>query len=170
MIAQATANRTIEQLATRDALTGLLNRHGFRESGAVLTAAGGPHRPADVRHVRGHRRAKTVNDSHGHLIGDLVIVRTAQALASQCREGDLLCRWGGDEFVILGLSAPPMLRSSQARVSSAIDMTGLEGQWAPAVHAGSAVSGGEHRTLIESADRVIYLNRRDTPARRTRDR
>ncbi len=36
-------------------------------------------------------------------MGDTVITRTAQALASQCREGDLLCRWGGDEFVILGI-------------------------------------------------------------------
>jgi diguanylate cyclase (GGDEF)-like protein len=163
VIAQATANRTIEQLATRDALTGLLNRHGLRESGAVLTAVvdrTGQPMFAMFVDIAGLKR---VNDSHGHLIGDLVIVRTAQALASQCREGDLLCRWGGDEFVILGLSAPPDADEFAARVSTAIDMTGLEGQWTPAVHAGSAVGRGESvEALIESADRVMYLNRQDT--------
>lgn len=44
---------------------------------------------------------KAVNDQHGHLVGDLVIRHTAQVLASSIRKGDLLARFGGEEFVVL---------------------------------------------------------------------
>ncbi len=44
---------------------------------------------------------KAVNDQHGHLVGDVVIRHTAQVLASSIRKGDLLARFGGEEFVVL---------------------------------------------------------------------
>ena len=156
----ATANRTIEQMATRDALTGLLNRHGLRESGVVLNSLadrGGVPLFAMFVDIVG---LKSVNDAHGHLAGDTVIQRTAQALASQCREGDLLCRWGGDEFVVLGIDDAPDAREFAARVSSAVDSSGLDGQWTPAVHTGAATGRGESiESLIDRADHVMYLNR-----------
>jgi len=162
VIALATANRTIEQMATRDALTGLLNRHGLRESGAILMSLadrGGVPMFALFVDIAG---LKGVNDGHGHLVGDTVIRRTAQALASQCREGDLLCRWGGDEFVVLGIDDAPDAQEFAARVSSAVDSSGLDGQWIPAVHTGVASGRGESiESLIDRADRVMYLNRTD---------
>ena len=44
---------------------------------------------------------KTVNDVHGHLIGDALIQQIAQALSAEVRECDTLCRQGGDEFIFL---------------------------------------------------------------------
>ena len=162
VIAQATADRVIEEMATRDALTGLLNRHGLRESGAVLAALvdrGGNPMFSMFVDIAGLKR---VNDEHGHLLGDLVIVRTAQALRAQCREGDLLCRWGGDEFVILGIDDAPDAEVFARRVSSAIDTQGLEGVWAPGVHAGAASGPGlSVESLIDRADRAMYLNRQE---------
>jgi diguanylate cyclase (GGDEF)-like protein len=44
---------------------------------------------------------KTVNDTHGHVAGDIILKAFAQVLNSQCRETDHLCRYGGEEFCIL---------------------------------------------------------------------
>jgi diguanylate cyclase (GGDEF)-like protein len=161
-IALASANRTIEQMATRDALTGLLNRHGLRESGVILTSLadrGGVPLFAMFVDIVG---LKGVNNGQGHLVGDTVIQRTAQALASQCREGDLLCRWGGDEFVVVGVDDAPDAKEFAARVSSAVDPAGIEGQWTPAVHTGAASGRDESiESLIDRADHAMYLNRID---------
>ena len=44
---------------------------------------------------------KAVNDSHGHMVGDIILKAFAQVLNSQCRASDYLCRYGGEEFCIL---------------------------------------------------------------------
>jgi diguanylate cyclase (GGDEF)-like protein len=44
---------------------------------------------------------KAVNDTQGHSAGDQAIRRTADAIRAHTREGDLLVRWGGDEFVVI---------------------------------------------------------------------
>ncbi|MEK8051798.1 GGDEF domain-containing protein [Ideonella sp. DXS22W] len=94
----------------RDGLTGLLNRKTFDES--FVRAAQG--QLGGTRPGQGHRwwlglvdidHFKRVNDTHGHLIGDEVLLLTAQLMRSTCRLGDRLYRFGGEEFVVL-LSAP----------------------------------------------------------------
>lgn len=51
---------------------------------------------------------KSVNDTHGHDAGDLVLKKTAQKIRNRLRESDMVCRWGGDEFtVILNTTAAP---------------------------------------------------------------
>lgn len=161
MVALASANRMIEEMATRDALTGLLNRHGLREASPLLAAlVERQHVPmfAVFVDVNG---LKAVNDTHGHQVGDTVIVRTAQALETQLRESDLLCRWGGDEFVILGAGGAPDARELAERISSSIDVSGLEGCWTPDVHTGSASGPGHDvEALIGWADTAMYEQRR----------
>jgi diguanylate cyclase (GGDEF)-like protein len=44
---------------------------------------------------------KSVNDTHGHAVGDTVLTRVAQTLAASCREGDTVARYGGEEFVVV---------------------------------------------------------------------
>ena len=44
---------------------------------------------------------KAINDVHGHQVGDEVLVRVAAALQSQLRASDLICRWGGEEFLVM---------------------------------------------------------------------
>lgn len=97
---------THEQLsvdARHDPLTGLLNRRGFEESVAGLPAE---HFPAvlaiiDLDHF------KVVNDVHGHEAGDEVIRTFADHLRRNLKGRDLLCRWGGEEFVVLLAQARP---------------------------------------------------------------
>lgn len=157
----ASANRTIEQMATRDALTGLLNRHGLREAGPLLAALVERSQVPMFAVFVDVNGLKAVNDTHGHHLGDLVLVRTARALEAQLRESDLLCRWGGDEFVILGAGVAPDARDLAERIASSIDVSGFEGCWTPDVHTGAASGPGHDvEALIGWADTAMYEQRR----------
>ena len=99
----------------RDTLTGLLNRKTFDECflrmSAHLAASGDLHSVASDRRLAGGHTAwlgvvdidnfKRVNDLHGHLIGDEVLLLMARLLRSSFRYYDQLFRFGGEEFVVL---------------------------------------------------------------------
>lgn len=90
--------RRVERMASEDTLTGLLNRRGLEQSAeALLHPAGNPVSALmiDVDHF------KTINDTWGHELGDKVLRQIAALLKSGCRQGDLVARWGGEEFAIL---------------------------------------------------------------------
>tara|TARA_R110001592_G_scaffold10098_1_gene52586 strand:+ start:27798 stop:29534 length:1737 start_codon:yes stop_codon:yes gene_type:complete len=91
----------LKKLAREDYLTGLLNRRAFSESALREVANAVRHqRPIslllfDLDHF------KDVNDIYGHSVGDLVLKAVAVASKETCRNGELVCRYGGEEFVIL---------------------------------------------------------------------
>ena len=91
----------IEALATLDSLTDLPNRRGFDLLAAQsLHEAQRESEPLtallfDLDHF------KRLNDSHGHLAGDAVLSGFAQDLKSSLRQADIICRWGGEEFIVL---------------------------------------------------------------------
>ena len=73
-----------------DPLTGLYNRRvlqNVRDIGAVIMC--------DIDYF------KTVNDSFGHDTGDVVIKKVAQIIMNNVRIGDVVCRYGGDEYLII---------------------------------------------------------------------
>lgn len=101
----ATLN-THEQLRTDaryDALTKLLNRRGFEEAMAGLP----PERFPVVLAILDLDHFKSVNDEHGHEAGDHALRAFARHLRPCVRGGDLLCRWGGEEFLLLITEAGP---------------------------------------------------------------
>ncbi len=93
-------NEELRTLATRDPLTGCLNRRAFFESaGKLLAAAHDKGEPlycimSDIDHF------KSFNDKHGHAVGDQVLQAVSKQLFSGLRDADLLCRYGGEEFCI----------------------------------------------------------------------
>ncbi|MBV8625773.1 MAG: diguanylate cyclase [Herbaspirillum sp.] len=95
------AHQTLAKLAVTDKLTGVLNRLGldaaFQEALAQADAQGRPLAVilADIDEF------KSVNDQHGHLVGDSLLREFAAVLAAGLRESDILARWGGEEFLIL---------------------------------------------------------------------
>jgi diguanylate cyclase (GGDEF)-like protein len=90
----------IAEIAERDELTGLPNRRRAQEALQALQAQGGRGEQAflaliDLDHF------KQVNDVHGHAAGDEVLRHFAQGAAGLLRQGDLLARWGGEEFLLV---------------------------------------------------------------------
>jgi len=88
-------------LANHDALTGLANRRAFRDRSEV--------RLAELARYGGHSSLilldidhfKHINDTHGHDVGDEVLVELARRLMSIARESDLVSRVGGEEITVL---------------------------------------------------------------------
>lgn len=91
----------IEEMASTDKLTGLLNRHAFsilieklmanyRRSPQAITVL-----LADIDHF------KTINDRYGHRVGDEVLTSIAHRLRSTLRAADFAVRWGGEEFLMV---------------------------------------------------------------------
>lgn len=157
----AVASITIQEIATRDPLTGLLNRYGLSESGQLLVGlADRAERPmfatfVDVGGLKG------VNDQHGHRVGDLVLQRTAAAVEEASRGGDLVVRWGGDEFLLIGIGDRPQAEALELRIRDCVDLSGLEGQWSGVLHIGSATERGlDLDDLIAAADQSMYRRRR----------
>ena len=91
----------IEKLAMEDPLTGLANRRAFDEilKGNLSRAKRGGKKTAlllvDLDDL------KTLNDTLGHDVGDLILQVVAERLRSSVRSGDVVCRLGGDEFSIV---------------------------------------------------------------------
>ena len=89
------------QLATRDQLTGLLNRRSFEKA---VEGANEENRKAGRNHTLLYLdldQFKVVNDSCGHLAGDELLKQVAHVLRSQVRDHDVAARLGGDEFGVL---------------------------------------------------------------------
>lgn len=107
---------------------------------------------------------KRVNDSHGHQIGDQVIIKLAQTLKVQSRSNDLLARFGGEEFVML----LPETDQEQAlvcaeRIRTAVEKQIIaispEQQLSLAVSIGAAVINAEHESIeaaLNRADKALY--------------
>lgn len=91
----------LKKLAREDYLTGLLNRRAFTESAInEIANATRYQRPIslllfDLDHF------KDINDMYGHAAGDLVLKEVASISKTICRNGELVCRYGGEEFVVL---------------------------------------------------------------------
>ncbi|MDC7259475.1 sensor domain-containing diguanylate cyclase [Shinella sp. YE25] len=145
----------LERTSQRDALTGLLNRRGLTASFSKLTAAHGY--SVLVVDLDGF---KQINDLHGHSAGDAVLVETARRLLSCVRGADLVCRTGGDEFVLVvegtddagkavaervvaKMRAPVRLNQSCVEVRASVG-----GLWRNA--------GANLEQLVSGADKLLY--------------
>jgi diguanylate cyclase (GGDEF)-like protein len=166
------AERVIDHMARFDAVTNLRNRRSFE---MALTQA-----LADARVTGGRTEVlfldldgfKQVNDTLGHKTGDRVLAEAAMRLTSIAGEGDLIARWGGDEFVILrrgnaggvdvetfadqviaGLSLPSTIDGTDVVVGASVGI--------------SVAEAGEPTMdiILQQADMALYAAKREARGR-----
>jgi diguanylate cyclase (GGDEF)-like protein len=159
----ADAKAVIERLATTDPLTGLLNRHGLDVFSGGLVANATRHGQPLVVWFIDIDGLKAANDRFGHEFGDDVIRVVADAVKSCAREGDLVTRWGGDEFLVLGLGIEPHGGTLAQRITERITAAGLgRDRWCGTVSVGTSSRMPQTTTvanLIGEADAQMYRKR-----------
>jgi diguanylate cyclase (GGDEF)-like protein len=159
----AQALSRIQELATRDELTGLVNRRHMatlleqeRQRGV---RSGRPFAVAmvDIDHF------KAVNDQHGHAIGDEVLRNFARQAPLALRSSDIISRWGGDEFVLLMPEASlASARTGIERLRGRIAATPLAHVAGVPIRITVAAGMSEHiageavTQTLERADRALY--------------
>ncbi len=152
----------VEDMATRDALTGLYNRRYMQQKlddcirrydryGEHFTIA-----LVDLDHF------KKVNDQYGHRAGDLALMAFGSAATLVLRDSDIVARWGGEEFIfLLPNTSAAKARIAMDRLRGALADAVVSSQWPDLrvrFSAGLAVhdqAAGLHHTL-ERADQALY--------------
>lgn len=90
-----------ERDARVDALTQLANRRGFLEQAEAAHSVAVRHQRPLAAVVLDIDHFKSINDRHGHAVGDEVLRNVGQTLTHLTRSGDCVARWGGEEFIML---------------------------------------------------------------------
>lgn len=152
----------IEEMATTDKLTGLLNRHAFEILATKLFAEQQREpRPfcvllVDIDHF------KRINDQHGHMAGDAVLEVVARLLRGRLRSSDLAVRWGGEEFLLLLKGCQEheaRLMAEELRAAVAEASVNVDEQAIPvSVSIGLASHDGKEtmESLISRTDKALY--------------
>jgi diguanylate cyclase (GGDEF)-like protein/PAS domain S-box-containing protein len=161
-------NEELQRLATRDPLTGCLNRRAFFENAGILfedrlrTNQDLSCIMADIDHF------KNFNDLYGHAVGDQVIQVVARTLSRLMRAQDLLCRYGGEEFCIVlpdadlkqAAEIAERLRSTiETGALSAIRSTRVERVTSSFGVASLSQGSTRLEQLIDQADNALYRSK-----------
>jgi len=154
----------LEGLSVTDELTSLLNRRGFMaQLDRALASArrGGPHGVLMICDLDGF---KSINDRHGHLVGDEVLCQIGALFSRHVRRSDTVARLGGDEFAILLIGAHLVAARRKAHAlaqliagTSFSAATGKVG-----ISFGLAAYAGEETpdALMNRADMAMYSQKR----------
>lgn len=150
--------------AVRDPLTGLHNRRFLETELGRLVDRGLPLSVA----LLDLDRFRDFNEQHGHLAGDFVLRRLAAMLVAGSREGDLACRYGGEEFVLVMDSitaAAATERLEGLREALAGQRIRHAGRDLPPITMSVGVSefprhGASVASLLHAADRAMYAAKR----------
>jgi diguanylate cyclase (GGDEF)-like protein len=151
--------KSLQRMARRDPLTGILNRQGLGEE-LVRAAERGDDQffPLsvvfmDIDHF------KRINDEHGHAVGDEVIKELAETVQRDIQRSDLFARWGGEEFILICPGTGP---SEAQAIAECLRRSIATRRWPRGLHVTSSFGVAESHAgedLVESirrADEAMY--------------
>jgi two-component system, cell cycle response regulator len=154
------------QLASIDPLTRLSNRRAFlHEVDAEVARAERHRRPLsfvllDVDHF------KSINDAHGHAGGDLVLAEIGRVLAQQARKGDVIARWGGEEFILAlhsaDLEGASIVAERLRTLFEGLSIVGPTGTPIPVTASFGVAQRGRGESIdaaIDRTDRAMYRSK-----------
>lgn len=153
----------LREQAIRDPLTGLYNRRFMEETlNRELAKADRTHIQISIALID-LDHFKKINDNYGHSIGDIFLIAMADMLTRVTRSGDVACRFGGEEFIIIMPGAPLELaalrinefRQSFSEVKIPVGNENLNTTFSAGV-AGYPQHGQDSKTLLEAVDRAMY--------------
>ena len=157
----------LRELARRDALTGLFNRHHLSDiMDRELARAARDGQPMsllmiDIDHF------KRINDSYGHQVGDDVLRETARLLLERTRDSDMLFRYGGEEFLLVLVSADAgMAKGVAEELRERFEVSPLASVGVPIMATLSigvatfADHGVDFYSLVQAADQALYRAKR----------
>ncbi|MCM8811670.1 MAG: GGDEF domain-containing protein [Candidatus Omnitrophica bacterium] len=155
--------KQIQRLAIHDSLTGLMVRRHFMERLEEEVARSKRLSKELAFLMIDLDEFKKVNDTYGHLVGDVVLREVAERLQKSVREVDLVGRYGGEEFgVVLPETDMPMGAQVAERIRQTVEQTPIpayDERIRMTVSVGVSVLGtanGEIVKLIEMADEALY--------------
>jgi diguanylate cyclase (GGDEF)-like protein len=162
-------NTDLIELATRDSLTSCLNRRAFFENAEKTFAIHTLKKRPLVCIMTDIDHFKSFNDTHGHAVGDKVLVAFAKTLYAGLRSEDLLCRYGGEEFCILLPDATPEMAMEIAeRLRSEVELragSSIRGSLDLKITAsfGVAILNKDietFKTMLDKSDQALYVAKR----------
>lgn len=155
--------KRLTEQAIRDPLTGLYNRRFLEESLArELARARRTQQPLSVA-VIDLDHFKRVNDAYGHHAGDTLLIAVGDLLRSYIRDGDVACRFGGEEFVVLMPGASLEVAAERAetwrlafaKLKIAPETLNLNATFTVGV-ASYPLNAASVEKVLEAADRAMY--------------
>ena len=159
------AGQALERLAASDGLTGLFNRRaGTEQAAAAFALARRWQEPLavlllDVDHF------KRINDTLGREAGDKALILLADQLRQCLRQGDLSCRWGGEEFlVVLRRCDQAQARDVDSRLRESLRRAALASLGPPVTFSGGLAllqeGDADMQALLRRADAALYAAKR----------
>jgi len=153
----------LAKTASEDGLTGLLNRGFIQQVFPALAGKASEKRKKMSVSVVDINDFKLINDTCGHKGGDAVLVEIARTLRSCAERGEMIARWGGDEFLYVcpyvdGKAAAAM----HARIDAALEQLSLRLGLRIGASVGTAVFPEDGRSLdelVHAADRRMYADK-----------
>lgn len=151
---------SVREQAIHDALTGLFNRRYLEETLPREVASSGRRNAPMSIILLDIDFFKTINDTYGHQVGDRTLKALAELLDASTREGDIACRYGGDEFVLVlpdTTLADAVGKAESLRLKcSSLDQEGCSGVTISLGVACAPDHGNAGGTILLVADRALY--------------